>query len=225
MLAPAIADTLPLALGIALNPPAIVVGILILRRTDALPRGIAFATGWLLGLTLLLVLSTLAVQDLVGDLRQSRSELFAIVWFGLGIVLIVAAVLALRRRRLPGEQPESPRWTRIIDQGSILRMFGLGLFLATVSLRNLVLLTAAAGLMGQAQLANIELAAMVAVVVCLSSLGILVPLVMHVMGGERADAALSRGGDWLIAHMGTITAIVLAVLGVKFLLEGIGGLR
>jgi hypothetical protein len=224
-MATATVDTLPLALGIALNPLAIVVAILILRRTDALARGIAFIAGWLLGLTLLLVLSTLAVQDLVSSLRQSRSELFAIVWIGLGILLLVAAVLAVRRRRLPGEQPESPRWTRIIDQGSILRMFGLGLFLATVSLRNLVLIAAAAGLLGQAQLALFEHVSVAAVFVGLSSLGVLVPLIMHVAGGARADAALTRGGDWLIAQMGSITAVVMVVLGIKFLLEGIGGLR
>ena len=109
-MATAIVDTFPLALGIALNPPAIVVAILILRRTDALlQRGIAFTTGWLLGLTLLLVLSTLAVQDLLSNLRQSRSELFAIVWIGLGVLLLAAALLAVRPRRLPGEQPEPPR--------------------------------------------------------------------------------------------------------------------
>jgi hypothetical protein len=104
-------------------------------------------------------------------------------------------------------------------------MFGLGLFLATVSLRNLVLIAAAAGLLGQAQLAILELAPVVAVFVGLSSLGVLVPLFMHVAGGERADAALTRGGDWLIAHMGSITAIVMAILGIKFLLEGFGGFR
>jgi len=224
-MATAIVDTFPLALGIALNPPAIVVAILILRRTDALQRGIAFTTGWLLGFSLLLVLSTLAVQDLLSNLRQSRSELFAIVWIGLGVLLLAAALLAVRPRRLPGEQPEPPRWTRIIDQGSILRMFGLGLFLATVSLRNLVLIAAAAGLLGQAQLPLFEHASVVAVFVGLSSLGVLVPLIMHVAGGARADAALTHGGDWLIAHMGSITAVVMVVLGIKFLLEGIGELR
>ena len=54
-----IGETLPLGLGIALNPIAIVVAILILGTVNTPKNGIAFAFGWISGLTILLVLTSL----------------------------------------------------------------------------------------------------------------------------------------------------------------------
>ena len=58
-----IGATLPLGLGIALNPISIVVVILILGTVQTPKNGIAFAFGWITGLTVLLVVTSLVVQQ------------------------------------------------------------------------------------------------------------------------------------------------------------------
>ena len=58
-----IGETLPLGLGIALNPSPIVVAILILGTVNTPRNGIAFAFGWISGLSVLLVLTSLLVQQ------------------------------------------------------------------------------------------------------------------------------------------------------------------
>ena len=66
-MASAILGTLPLAVGIALNPIAIVVGILMLRTAYPRLNGLLFTLGWLLGLGLLVVLSARLVVLQGGD--------------------------------------------------------------------------------------------------------------------------------------------------------------
>jgi hypothetical protein len=92
-----------------------------------------------------------------------------------------------------------------------------------VSLRNLALLAAAGGVIGQANLAFLELALTIAVFLAISSLGILIPLLVRLFGGAGADARLEQWGDWLNRHMGTITAVVMALLGTYLLGKGIVG--
>ena len=92
-----IGETLPLGLGIALNPIAIVVAILILGTVNTPKNGIAFAFGWISGLTILLVLTSLIVQarsaaDPGNTLHRLRSQ------DRIRADPILAAVWGLRRR-------------------------------------------------------------------------------------------------------------------------------
>jgi hypothetical protein len=83
------------------------------------------------------------------------------------------------------------------------------------------LLVAAASVIGQAALAVPELAVTVTVFVAISSLGIGIPLLVRLLGGDNADARLERWSAWLSLHMGTITAVVLALMGIYLLGNGL----
>jgi hypothetical protein len=220
-----ILGTLPLGVGIALNPIAIVAGILILRTPRARRNGLAFAAGWVLGLILLVVLSTQLVLLQVRGARGVLAELPAIIWVAIGVGLVLAAARAWRRRPLPGEEPPSPRWLRAIDRSGMGRVFGVGIVLAAVSLRNVALLAAAAGVIGQAGMGPVEVALTVAIFIAISSTGILVPLLVRLRGGAGADVTLAHWGNWLNRHMSAITAVVLTLLGAYLLARGIAGLR
>ena len=220
----AVIGTLPLGLGIALNPIAIVAGILILRTTNARVNGIAYSIGWLLGLALLAILPAWLVQVGIGPRGGVASNLPPVIFLAVGVFLLVAAASAWRGRPLPGEEPKPQRWKRFLEEGSVLRALGLGGFLGTISLRNLALIAAAASVVGQAGLGLIEAALTAAAFLAVSSLGILIPLLVRVFGGAGADATLARWGDWMSHNMGTITAVVMAVLGIYLVGRGIAGM-
>ncbi|HEX5498951.1 MAG TPA: GAP family protein [Thermomicrobiales bacterium] len=220
----AIVGMLPLGLGIALNPIAIVVSILIVRRPDPRRNAIAFVAAWVLGLALLVVVSAWILPNLAGVRRDPPPALYSWVWAGVGIVLLLGAARARRDRLEPGKPTEARRWTGILSQGGIIHVFAIGLFLSMVSLRNLALLAAAAAQVGQAGLALLETAITIAVFVAASALGVALPLVVRLVGGPRADALLERWSDWLNLHLGTMTAVVLAALGLYLLGRGIGTL-
>jgi hypothetical protein len=223
-LASVILSTLPLGLGIALNPIAIVAGILILRTAQPRLNGLVFAIGWILGLLVLVALSTWLIEGQIRGDRAPSFDLPAIIWVAIGVVFLIAAARAMRGRPMPGEEVDPPRWLRVIDEAGIGRLFGIGVFLATVSIRNLALLAAAAGAIGQAGLGFVELALTVAAFVFISSIGILVPLLVRVFGGYDADARLAGWSDWLNRHVATMSAGVMGILGGYLLVQGLMGL-
>ena len=222
-MASAILGTLPLALGIALNPIAIVAGILILRTAHPRLNGLLFAIGWILGLLLLILLYSRLVLLQRASARAAGWDVPSVIWVGIGVLLLLAAARAMRGRPLPGEEPATPRWLRVIDTAGPGRIFGIGIFLATVSIRNLALLAAAAGVIGAAGLGLVEAALTAAVFIFVSSIGILVPLLVRLFGGEGADATLAAWSTWLNQHVATLTAGVMGVLGSYLLVRGLMG--
>jgi hypothetical protein len=219
-----IGETLPLGLGIALNPIAIVVAILILGTINTPKNGIAFAFGWISGLTILLVLTSLLVQARsAADPESTRTIVYAakIVF---GLILIFGAIWGLRRRPQGEEDLEPRRWTRLINEGGVARSFGLGLFLSDFSLKNLALVAAAAGVIGQAGLENRDLAVAVGIFVVICTIGILVPLTVRIFGDERGDRLLAVWREWLERNVAAITAVVMVLLGTSLIGQGIGGL-
>ena len=166
-----------------------------------------------------MVLPALFIRDHAGALRNLGADIPDLIWIALGVLLLAAAALSFRNRSRPGESPPPSRWKEVIDGGSALRTLGLGGFLSTISLKNLALLAAAVTVIGQAALGVIELALTIAAFVAISSLGILMPPLVHLFGGARAEARLDAWSEWLSRQMATITAVVLAVLGMYLLEE------
>jgi hypothetical protein len=219
-----IGETLPLGLGIALNPIAIVVVILILGTVETPKNGIAFAFGWISGLTVLLVLTSLLVQERSTADPESTRAMVYVGKIAFGLILIVVALWGLRRRPRSAEQMRARQWTRLINEGGTGRSYGLGLFLSGFSLKNLMLVTAAASVIGQAGLANRDVVAAVGIFVLICTIGILIPLLIRVLGRERGDKILADWRVWLERNVATITAFVMVPLGVQLVAQGIGGL-
>ncbi|HET7094934.1 MAG TPA: GAP family protein, partial [Thermomicrobiales bacterium] len=205
-------------------PIAIVVSILIVRRPDPRRNAIAFVAAWVLGLALLVVVSAWILPNLAGVRRNPPSTLYAWIFVGVGIVLLLGAARARRDRLEPGEPTEARRWTGILSRGGIIHVFAIGLFLSMVSLRNLALLAAAGAQVGQADLGPIETAITVVIFVVASAVGVALPVAVHFFGGPRADVLLERWSDWLNQRLGTMTAAVLAALGLYLLGRGIATL-
>jgi hypothetical protein len=216
-----IVETLPLAVGIALNPVAVVASILIARGPRSRRNGAGFVAGWIIGLVLLVAMPTLVALDRLRDRADLPPLLLAGLWIGLAIVLFLFAANALRTRPAPGEPTEPQRWTRLVSQGGLVRVIGIGFLLAAFSLRNLALLAAAAGVFGQTELMLLELILSFAGFVAVSSAGVLVPVFVRLLGGDAADATLDRWSTWLTRHMQTITALISVLLGGYLLVKGI----
>lgn len=222
-----IGSTLLLGLGIALNPLAIVITILIANRENARRNGAALTIGWVLGLVLLLALPALIIQTQINLPRHPGEWFdgrFAIFRAALGLLLLVAAAITLVKGPLPGEQPADPRWARLLDTGGPGRRFALGAFLSIVNVRNLILLAGAASLIGQARLAPLAELLVLALFIVIATLGLLVPLLVHQFGGEPGAAGLERCATWLTLHMKSISGVVMALFGALLLTNGVSGL-
>lgn len=58
----------------------------------------------------------------------------------------------------------------------------------------------------------------------IGSIGTATPLVVSLALGERADAALARMKEWLLANSAAIIAVLFAAIGAKLVGDAIGGL-
>jgi Sap, sulfolipid-1-addressing protein len=219
-----IGETLPLGLGIALNPISIVVAILIIGTVNTPKNGIAFAFGWISGLTVLLVLTSLLVQVRSTADPVATRTIVHVGKIAFGLIFILVAAWGLRRRPRGGEDLGSQRWTHLVNEGSAVRSFGLGLFLSDFSIKNFALVAAAASVIGQAGLDNRGMAIAVATFVLICTIGILVPLFIRVFGNERGDRLLAVWREWLERNVAPITAVVMVLLGTHLIAQGIGGL-
>jgi hypothetical protein len=215
-----------IGLGIALNPIAIVISILVVNRDNPRRNGLALVLGWILGLFVVVALPGLLLHDrfdLLAGGADRWAARFALFRAALGVLLLLAATVAVARGPLPGDQPANPRWARILDRGGAGHHLGMGAFLSMANVRNLVLLAAAASVIGQATVDTFGVLLLVALIVSIATLGVLVPLLIHLFGGEPSEATLTAWADWLTRHMGMITGVTMALFGALLLTRGIQG--
>lgn len=216
----AFSDTIWMAIGIALNPVAIIIGMLIENRDNRRRNGAAYLLGWLCGLAVLITVPTLILHDRFGLASGRRPDMLAhAAQFRavLGILLLILAAAAFVRGPLPGDQVQDPRWARAIDGGSVWRMFGMGAFVSIVNLRNLVLLAAAISIISQADLDLVAMFIVLGLFVVLASIGVLFPLLISIFGNEAQVRWLREGSSWLTRHMGMITGVIMGLFGVMLL--------
>ncbi|MCA9877306.1 MAG: GAP family protein, partial [Thermomicrobiales bacterium] len=195
--------------------------ILILTRTQSARPGYIFLAGWVTGLILLVILPSLVIMEGLRRLMGASSRLPAWAWFVLGGTLLVAAGLSLQNRARELESAGESRWSGVITNGGRGRLFGFGATLSLASLRNVILLAAAVALISNASLTFPGVLIAAGLFLLASSLGVLAPLLVYLLGGERSTTLLQTGGAWLQRNLVWVKIIVLAAIGAGMLLHGL----
>ena len=220
----AIGEILPLAIGVAISPVPIIAIILMLGTPRARSTGVAFAVGWLAGLTIAGAVM-LAVASGNADSSSGEPATWAsVLKLGLGVLFLLLAGKQWRGRPQPGQEPTMPKWMQTIDTFTAGKSLGVGVLLSGLNPKNLALTIAAATLIAQAGLSQGEEAGVLAVFILLGSLTILGPLAVYFALGSRAKEILGGMKTWMSAHNAAIMTVLLLVLGAKLIGDGIGGL-
>jgi threonine/homoserine/homoserine lactone efflux protein len=222
MLAQAIGDLLPAAVGVALSPVPIIAVILMLGTPKARSNGPAFAAGWVVGLVVVSVIVLLAAGG--ADSSDDTSTTVNVVTLIFGLVLLGVAVKQWQARPRPGVEPPTPQWMAAIDRFTPGKSFGFGAVLSGVNPKNLALTVAAAASLAQAGLSSGESAIAVAVFVVIGSLTVAGPVVLYLVMGERAAHPLAEMKQFMSDHNAVIMAVLCLVLGVKIAGQALGAL-
>jgi hypothetical protein len=218
----AIGAVLPLALGIALSPIPIIATILLLLSPKARTAAVGFAVGWLLGilttLFVFLLVSAVIPTPNVGGVRPVQGSIHLL----LGAVLVVLSAREFRMRsRSLGRSAELPAWIRAIDRLGFRDALGLGILLAAVNPKNLILGASAGVVLGTANLAVSSAVAAIAVYVLVASSTILAPVIGVVVVRDRLHRPLDALRSWLERENAVIMGVVLLVLGVVVIAKGL----
>jgi hypothetical protein len=111
-----------------------------------------------------------------------------------------------------------------IDAFSPAKTFGLSLAFTIANPKHIALTVAAMIAIAQADVTTDTTIALLAVFVALSSLGVAVPVIYFLAGGEGAKATLGNWRDWLGANNAAILAVLFLIFDVILFSKGLGKL-
>ncbi len=220
MIAQAIGDLLPSAVGVAVSPVPIIAIVLMLGTPRARATGTAFALGWIGGLTSAVVIVTLISGG--GSSDGGSSTAVGWVKLVLGVLCVAGAAKTWKGRPGPGEAAEMPAWMAGLDAIATGKAAVLGAALAGANPKNLALSVAAAASVGQASLSGGETTLALAVFVLLASVSVAGPVAFYLLAPQRAAAPLNSLKDAMADHNDVIMVVVLLVLGAKLVGNGLG---
>lgn len=216
-----ISEVLTFAVGVAISPVPIIAVILMLFSAKARVNGPMFLAGWVLALA---VISTVVyvISD-QSDASTSSSASDTISWgkIVLGVLFLLLAIRQWRSRPAPGVEPEMPKWMAGIDALGPGKAFGLGLLLAGVNPKNLILTLGAAAGLAQLGLSTTDAVVSLIVFVVVASLTIAGPVVYYLVGGDKAKTELDSMKGWLATHNAAVMAVLFIVFGVDLIAKGI----
>jgi hypothetical protein len=215
-----IGEILPLSVGIAVGPLAIIAAVLMLLSPKAKSTSLGFLAGWLLGITLAVVTFTLLSltlpkQDSAGPSASGVVKLI------LGGLLLLLGVQQWRTRPAQGEKAALPRWMSSIDSMNAVKALGLGFLLAAINPKNLLIAASAGVIIGGAGLSAGQAAIAITFYVLLAACTVLIPVSTYLVASARVSGPLDQLGTWLVDHNNAILAVLFLVLGVAMIGKGI----
>jgi threonine/homoserine/homoserine lactone efflux protein len=217
----AIGDSLPIAVGVLISPMPIVALVLMLVSRHARSNGVAFVVGWLAGIFAVGTLVALVAAGATSG-EEDPPAWAGVLKIALGALLLLLAVRSWRGRPGEGETAPTPKWMAALDGFNAFKALGIGVLLGAVNPKNLLLVISAGTTIATATSQTDQQIIAVAVFTVVASLGVLVPLGIYLVTGERAATLLEGIKTWMIANNAVIMTILLLVLGVKMVGDGMG---
>ncbi len=213
-----IGDLLPLAVGVAISPIPIVAAILMLLSANAGSASVGFGIGWVVGIVaatgiFILLAGTVGASDDDGSSSVSWIKVI------LGALLVVLAAKQWRERG----DTSTPKWMEAIDQLTLPKAAGLGVVLAAVNPKNLLLCVSAGVTIGVGGLAGGGEVVALVVFTVLAASTVVVPVVGYALAADRLREPLASLKNWLQAQNHQVMAIVLLVMGAVVIGKGLGG--
>lgn len=216
-----ISEVLTFAVGVAVSPVPIIAVILMLFSRRAQVNGPVFLLGWVLALGVVSGVAYAVAQATNPSTSSSASDTISWGKIALGVVLLWGAVDYWRSRPRAGAEPEMPKWMASVDVFTPWKSLGLGVLLAGVNPKNLILSIGAATGLAQLSLSTSDAVVSLIVFVVVASVTIAGPVVYYALGGAKARHLLDNMKDWLRVHNSAVMAVLFLVFGVDLIAKGL----
>ena len=222
-----IGELLPFAVAMAVSPMFVIVVVLILVSDGARAKGLAFVSGRLLGVALILAV-VYGVFAAIGGHHVAHqgppSPTASIIRMLVGAALIVYAARLFRNRPKPGEDPPPSAMMRRVDGLTAPKAFVMGLLLSFLDPASLSL-----GFVAGLDLAESGAPSLASIVVAVgfvlvATVTVTVPLTIYLVGGAAAEAKLGDVKTWLVTNEKTVMMVLFLIIGVVMIGRGIRAL-
>ncbi|AIY01575.1 hypothetical protein ART_1976 [Arthrobacter sp. PAMC 25486] len=212
---------LPLSMGVALGPFPIIMIVLLLGSARPNANGLAFLSGWVVGLAAIVAVLTFALDALDGA-GNDPGPMAGVVRIILGSALLVMAARKFIKRFGTSDAGPLPRWMASATSYSPGRSAVMGLTLSAANPKNFAITAAAGVTIGAADLSlNAEIWAMSAYIV-FASLTVLVPVAVYLIAPRKVAVPLRAVMQWLQVNHSIMTGLLLVVFGFILIGNGLG---
>lgn len=214
---------LPFAVGIAISPVPIITVILMLFTPRPRSNGAGFVLGWILGIGIPALVVFLLDRMISQDNDASPpSRLASMLRIGMGIVLVLVAAWNWMHRNKPDEADRKPLLMRVVDSITPWKAVVLGFLFADVTNpKNLALTVAGCMAISGGQLSTAGNMVTLALFTGLASLGVALPVLLFMSGGDTAKQTVDQWRHWLMRHKKSVMAVLFFVFGMALLIRGL----
>lgn len=221
----AISSYLPMALGVALSPTAIIAMLILCALNRAKTSGTFALFGWIVGVFGFMVLSVFLASWLTPQDPDNPSILLISLRFLFAFLLLFLAWRSWKTRpKTTDTAAAHPLRIDKLQNLSTLAAFGFGVALVFAAIKNWPIMAAAALDIAQTAPTLSQGITTALLFALISSLGLMIPWLLSILGGEAVKTGLAELHRWLTKYGNTIMAILFLFLGTKALLGAIEAL-
>lgn len=216
----ALANLLPIALGVAISPIPVMATILMLLAQQSPATSLGYLIGWATGILLPVMMFTF-LACFLPEPDGSHGRFInggLLILIGLGLT---AVGIRQWRTRAGGQEENLPRWMSTLDSLTPKRAFTLALTLSFVNPKTMLLAASAALIIRGANLGLVALVFALAWFTVFGSLTIGVPVLAYRFAPGRFDEPLQRMRTWMVRNSGAMMAGLTILLGLFIFLVGI----
>ena len=213
----AIGEVLAVGVGVALSPLAIVAVVVILVSPGGARPAWAFAGAWVLSLGLVSTFVLLIADGADASANGAPASWVSMVKIVVGLLLVLFGVRRWRGRRGSETESAPPGWMRHLDTVTVARAAGLAAAFNVVKPKNLLLTIGAGVAVAQVGASPAGQASAICVFVVLGTVGLAIPLAIHVLMPSRGKDLLIELRDWMVRENAAIIAVLSLVIAAKLI--------
>jgi hypothetical protein len=214
---------LPFAVGIAISPGPIITVILMLFTPRPRSNGAGFVLGWFLGIGIP-ALVVFMVDRVInqGDVATPPSRMALNLRIAVGVILILVAAWNWMHRNKQDVENKKPLLMRVVDSITPWKAILLGFLFADVTNpKNLALTVAGCMAITAGHLSAFGNAIVLTLFTGMASLGVALPVLLFLSGGDAAKLTVEQWRQWLMKHKKGVMALLFFVFGIALLVRGV----
>ncbi len=215
--------TLPLSLGIAAAPWAIISLMILLLTPRAVSNAYAFMMGWFIGLILvgIVVLNSPGLMDDSGE----PSRLMGWIRLGMGMVFLITSLFFIKKIPKATEQQTVPKWIEKVDAFGFFHAAGIGLFMSTLNLKNSSMVVVGVASIGRHGLNSTQELITFLLFCLIASIGVLIPLAIFLLFRKNTELIFGKIKIWILKNRVLVLLLILIIFGGLSLYKGIAILK